>query len=64
MIQNFKGTKRTLIVRLGVLGVSECIGVLPHMQQYFSYICDGTDVQADWKRSCTYGQAPNALDIL
>ena len=25
----------------------ECIGVLRHMQQYFSYICDGTDVQVD-----------------
>ena len=22
--------------------VSECIGVLRHMQRYFSYICDGT----------------------
>ena len=26
---------------------SECIGVLRYMQRYFSYICDGTDVQAD-----------------
>ena len=28
-------------------------------------ICDGTDVQADWRRSwsCTYGRAPNAIDI-
>ena len=25
----------------------ECIGVLRHMQRYFTYICDGTDVQAD-----------------
>ena len=25
--------------------------------------CDGTDVQADWRRSCTYGRAPNAIDI-
>ena len=25
----------------------EFIGVLLHMQQYFSHICDGTDVQAD-----------------
>ena len=24
-----------------------CIGVLRHMQQYFSYIFDSTDVQAD-----------------
>ena len=38
------------------------IGVLRHMQRYFSHICDGTDVQADW-RSCTYGRAPNAIDI-
>ena len=27
--------------------VSECIGVLRHMQRYFSYICDDTDVHAD-----------------
>ena len=33
------------------------------MQIYFSHICDGTDVQADWRRSCTYGRAPNAIDI-
>ena len=33
------------------------------MQRYFSHICDVTDVQADW-RSCTYGWAPNAIDIL
>ena len=39
------------------------IGVLRHMQRYFSHICDGTDVQADWRRSCTYGRAPNAVDI-
>ena len=32
------------------------------MQRYFSHICDGTDVQADW-RSCTHGRAPNAIDI-
>ena len=32
------------------------------MQRYFSHICDGTDVQADW-RSCTYGRALNAIDI-
>ena len=37
--------------------------VLRHMERYFSYICDGTDVQADWRRSCTYGRAPNAKDI-
>ena len=34
-----------------------------HMQQYFSYMCYGTDVQADWRRSWTYGRAPNAIDI-
>ena len=33
------------------------------MQQYFSHICDGTDVQADWRGSYTYGRAPNAIDI-
>ena len=44
---------------------SEFIGVLRHMRRYFSHICDGTDVQADWNRcwSCTYGRAPNAIDI-
>ena len=41
----------------------EFIGILRHMQRYFSHICDGTDVQADWRRSCTYGWAPNAIDI-
>ena len=40
----------------------EFIGVLRHMHWYFSYICDGTDVKADW-RSCTYGRAPNAIVI-
>ena len=41
----------------------EFIGVLRHMERYFSYICDGTDVQVDWRRSFTYGRAPNAIDI-
>ena len=43
----------------------EFIGVLRLMQRHFSHkiICDGTDVQADWRRSCTYGRAPNAIDI-
>ena len=41
----------------------EFIGVLRHMRRYFSHICDGTVVQADWRRSCTYGLAPNAIDI-
>ena len=27
-----------------------------------SVTCDGTDVQAD-RRSCSYGRAPNAIDI-
>ena len=40
----------------------EFIGDLRHMQRYFNHICDATDVQADW-RSCTYGRAPNAIDI-
>ena len=35
--------------------------VLRHMQRYFIYICGGTDVQADWRRSSTYGRAPNAI---
>ena len=39
------------------------ICVLRHMQRYFSHICDGTDVQADRRRSCTYGRAPNVIDI-
>ena len=33
------------------------------MQRYFSHIWDGTYVQADWRKSCTYGRAPNAIDI-
>ena len=41
----------------------EFIGVLRHMQRYFSHICDATDVQADWRRICTYGRAPNAIGI-
>ena len=36
---------------------------LRHMQRYFSHICDGTDVQTDWRRSCTNSRAPNAIDI-
>ena len=32
------------------------------MQRYFRHICDGTDLEADW-RSCTHGRAPNAIDI-
>ena len=36
---------------------SVCIGVLHHLKRYFSYICDGTDVQADWRRSCTQSGA-------
>ena len=34
------------------------IGILRHMQRYFSHISDGTDVQADWRISWTYGRAP------
>ena len=41
----------------------EFIGVLRQTQRYFSHICDGTDVQAAWRRSCTYGRAPNTIDI-
>ena len=39
------------------------IGVLRHMQRDFSHIRDGTDVQADCRRNCNYGRAPNAIDI-
>ena len=43
--------------------VSEWVLVaLRHMQRYFSYICDDTDVQADWINRI-YGRAPNAIDI-
>ena len=41
----------------------EFIGVLRRVQRYFNHICDSTDVQADWRKSCTYGRAPNAIDI-
>ena len=40
----------------------EFICVLRHMQRYFSHICDGKDLQADWRRSCTYGRVPNAIE--
>ena len=43
------------------LGLSLSLFVLRHMQRYFSHICDGTDVQADWRRNCIYGRAPNAI---
>ena len=39
------------------------IVILRHTQRYFSHIFHGTDVQAAWRRSCTYGRAPNAIDI-
>ena len=37
-----------------------------HIQQYFSYIYlwQHLDVQAAWRRKLTYGQAPNAFEIL
>ena len=28
-----------------------------------TYVCDGTDVQADWRIICNYGRAPNAIEI-
>ena len=31
--------------------IASCLGVLRHKQRYFSYICDGTDVQANGRRS-------------
>ena len=54
--------KVSLIIQKDISTI-EFIGALRHMQRYFSHICDGTDVQADWRRSCTYGRAPNAIDI-
>ena len=41
----------------------EFISVSRHLQRYFSQISDGTDAQVDWRRSWTYGRAPNAIDI-
>ena len=36
------------ILNIVKVSLSLCfIGVLRHMQRYFSHICDGTDVQAD-----------------
>ena len=52
------------IINYGTLYLVWFICVLRHMQRYFSHIRDGTDVQADWRRRCTYGRAPNAIDIL
>ena len=38
------------------------------MLEQFNALCndndDGTDVHADWRRSCTYSRAPNAIYIL
>ena len=34
-------------LRISYILLMYCIGVLRHLQRYFSYICDGTDVQAD-----------------
>ena len=50
------------VTTIGPFSFSEFIGVLRHMQRYFSRICDGTNVQAHW-RSCTYGRDPNAIYI-
>ena len=36
--------------------MSECIGVLRHMQRYFSYICEEEVIN-------TYGRAYSAIDI-
>ena len=33
------------------------------MQQYFGHICDGTDMQAHWRKSCTYIRASNAINV-
>ena len=52
-----------LVYAIHILSLS-FIGVLRHMQRYFSHICDGTDVQADRRRrSYTYGRVPNAMFI-
>ena len=40
------------------------IGCLTSQLTIFqSYMWRHIDVQADWKRSLTYGRAPNAIDI-
>ena len=46
-------------------GGGECIVVLCHMQQYFSYIYDGTYMcrRTEEEVVQVYGQAPNAIDI-
>ena len=46
-----------------LVGSAEFIGDLYHMQRYFSHICDGTDVQADWRSCTSYGRAPNAIYV-
>ena len=44
--------------------VSEWISCLTSQLTIFqSYMWRHIDVQADWRRSCTYGRAPNAIDI-
>ena len=34
-----------------------------HLTIFQSYMWRHIDVQADWRRSWTYGRAPNAIDI-
>ena len=44
--------------------LSEWIGCLTSQLMIFqSYMWRHIDVQADWRRSWTYGRAPNAIDI-
>ena len=46
--------------------MSKCVSVLEFYvtcNDIYGEKCDDTDVQADWRRSCTYGRAPNAIDI-
>ena len=53
--QHFQGASSTISLPLSLLVFTSYATIF--------HICDGTDVQVDWRRSCTYGRAPNAIDI-
>ena len=43
---------------------SEISCLTSHATIFQSYMWRQIDVQADWRRSWTYGRDPNAIDIL
>ena len=54
----------TILHRDAILELLSWIGCLTSQLTIFqSYMWRHIDVQADWRRSWTYGRAPNAIDI-